>query len=66
MKQVNLSWMTEPIHLDRLATRALYNDTDDSDLTPIIKQIREFYDKTWKAVPGDLQPVIDRIQLVLR
>ncbi|XP_067946800.1 centrosome-associated protein CEP250-like [Watersipora subatra] len=65
MKQVNLSWLTEPIHLDRLAARAIFSDDDDG-LTLVIKQIRDFYDKTWKAVPADLQPVIDRIQLVLR
>ena len=65
MKQVNLSWLTEPIHLDRLAARALFAD-DDDDLTLVIKQIRDFYDKTWKAVPDHLQPIIDRIQLVLR
>lgn len=66
MKQVNLSWLTEPIHLDRLAARAFFTDDDDDGLALVIKQIRDFYDKTWKAVPEELQPIIDRIQLVLR
>lgn len=66
MNKVNLRWLTEPVHLDRLAARALFADDDDEDLIPAIKHIRDFYEKTWKSVPDDLQPVIDRIEQVLR
>lgn len=64
MKQVNLSWLTEPIHMERLATRALYHD--EADLTPHLKQVRNIYDKTWKYVPGQLQPIVERIEAVLK
>lgn len=67
MKQVNLKWLTEPVHLERLATRALFADDDDDDyLVGVIRQIREFYDKTWQAIPGELTSVIERIELILK
>jgi len=67
MKQVNLKWLTEPVHLERLATRALFADDDDDDyLVGVIRQIREFYDKTWRAIPGELTSVIERIELILK
>lgn len=64
MREVKFGWLTEPIHMERLASRAIYHD--EADLAPALKQVRDLYDKTWVFVPGHIQPVVEKLEAILK
>jgi len=52
--------------MDSLSTRVMCQDDESNDLQPVLKNVKEVYEKTWKIVPAELEPVIEKIETILK